>query len=199
MSLSVFKSLIRERNAKIALMERDAEPSIRIDRYREMTANIIRGDYVTAVSKAIDTEQARKKAIVDEYTRRTPTVQENANKVSVRSKELHAMSTHQLEKYAGSLTTMPAGLHDGLEMRLVACELRDRNVKDLPDNIAVFIETARCDYPYEHLAEWKNIEDRINRFTVFQKQALDGEMLVCCDTPESIGKDDIVTDMDVVK
>jgi len=192
-SLSIFKSLLEARQQKIKEMEARFEPTLRVEQYKTTSMDVIKADYIKVVSKAIDGDQAKMDSIKAAYLKSVPSLDKQAQRVSVKGIEYRSKSLKQLQAEARSQQELPAGLHDSLEVRLLASELRNRGDQDTSDQLATWMEGIHIDMPYIHDPGYKELDTRIQKFLVYEQQAIAGELLILSDNPNQISKDDIIT------
>jgi hypothetical protein len=194
MTISQIRDKIKSRNYKVREMELNFEPTLRVQQFKEKSLEEIKEAYVCEVAGTISALQLQQNAIKKKYVTALPSLEKKAILVSVRGMELRALSTPQLIDLAKKERALPAGLNDPVEVRLLGAELRNRGkeASQIADGLAVWAESINVDEPFRHDLEYKKLDAKINKYLVFEQQAIAGSMLVCSDDPDAIVKDDIV-------
>lgn len=195
MTISQIRDKIKSRNYKVREMQLGFEPTLRIEQFKEKSLEEIKQAYVREVAGTVDALQQQQTAIKDKYLRSLPDLNKRALLVSVRGMELRSLSTPQLMEFAKRERAIPPGLHDPMEIRLLGAELRSRGTKDataIADGLSVWAESILIDTPHVHDLEYKKLDAKINKYLVYEAQAISGTMLVLANDPDTIGQDDIV-------
>ena len=193
MSLQKFKTAINSRAQKVQEMERNFEPTPRIVAYKTASRQVIIEDYRKTLKDAIEgikTEQGR---IRDTHIKARPSLSDQAQRASLDTIRFKAMTTPQLISAVQDAQTMPAFLVDPVEIRCMGAELRgrgDRDSVDQADNLSEWAFASFIDEPWVHDPTYKELQNRVERFRVFDVQA--GEGLLITSADPTISKDDII-------
>jgi hypothetical protein len=193
MSLQKFKTAIISRAQKVAEMEKNFEPTPRIQAYKQASRQVIIEDYRKALKDAIGGIQAEQGKIRDRHLQARPPLQEQAQRASLDTIRYRAMSTPQLREAVKDTQTLPAFLVDPVEIRCMGAELRSRGDRDSvtqADDLSQWASASNIDQPWVHDPTYKELQNRVERFRVFDTQSQEGLLITSAEP--TIGKEDII-------
>jgi hypothetical protein len=193
MSFQKFKDAIKARTQKVAEMEKNFEDARRIAAYKTASRQVILEDYTKTLKDAIAGIQTEQERIRDKHLQARPTLSEQAQRATLDTLKFKAMTGAQLKQAVKDAQKMPPYLLDPVEVRALGAELRergDRESNDAADTLAIWGEASQIDSPWVHDPTFKELQNRIERFKVYESQATEGTIITSVD--QTISKDDII-------
>jgi hypothetical protein len=191
------RNLIAARNAKIAEMQKNYEPSERIRAYKETSLKVVQEDYRAIISELQKKNDAAQEAIASEYQKKRPSQRELADQVTILRTQYRAMTPQQLDRASEALMTVPPGVFPIEDYHALGSEMRDRGLIDQADNLSIYTEVQKIATPYVNDGRYRALEKAGQRLTVLAAQS--SEILILSPDLEKIGKDDVISLKDLDK
>jgi hypothetical protein len=184
--MDVIRDMIVQRNKKAQQMNINFEPTQRINAYKAASKQTILDTYRTVLDKTRQELLKNESRIKEKYAREPMTLQE-LNSMAVR---VAAMGTKQLLKDAESIisSNLPCDPDKAL---LIARELRNRNVTDNADTLALHV-TGYLDCPWIRDPEWEAVQRMKGRLTTYEAQSKDPEGMIVLDFGEHPRRDSVI-------